>query len=151
MKKHNVLFGALAVFAGVSLIVGVVMPVGVRGRQLALGAICRANLSGIGRAMLIYNIEPPDGATGVSTTVQLTWTAGAGAILHDVYFGTDEAAVALGDATTFQGRQPETSFDPGVLETNTTYYWRVDEFNAPGAVVPGEVYSFTTRRFSPVG
>lgn len=151
MKKHNVFLGTLVVFAGMSLIIGVVMPVRIRGRQLALGAICRANLSGIGKAMLIYNITPPDGATGVSTTVQLTWTAGKDAILHDVYFGTDAAAVALGDATTFQGRQAETTHDPGVLETSTTYYWRVDEVDADGTVVAGNVQSFRTRRFSLVG
>lgn len=151
MKKHSVFLGTLVVFAGTSLIIGVVMPVQIRGRQLALGAICRANLSGLGRAMLIYNVEPIDGATGVSTTVELTWTAGTGAILHDVYFGTDVAAVAAGDATTFQGRQPKTIFDPGVLEANTTYYWRVDEVDADGTVAVGSVQSFTTRRFAPVG
>ena len=34
------------------------------------------------------NPSPADGETGVSTTADLSWTAGSGASSHDVYFGT---------------------------------------------------------------
>ena len=68
-----------------------------------------------------------------------------GVILH---------AVAEADVTTagvYQGRQDATAstFDPGELEWNTTYYWRVDEVNDAGSGSPwtGSVWSFTTADF----
>jgi parallel beta-helix repeat protein/predicted outer membrane repeat protein len=90
---------------------------------------------------------PADGATDVTQTPILSWTAGEGAILHDVYFGTDEEAVR--NATL---RSPEykatkdlgsESYEPGKLQWSTTYYWRVDEYNADEAISEGSVWSFT--------
>jgi hypothetical protein len=43
------------------------------------------------------NPSPADGATDVSTTADLSWTAGSGATSHDVYFGTTSPG-------TFQGQ-----------------------------------------------
>lgn len=83
--------------------------------------------------------NPPNGTTDVNTGTTLTWTAGSGAASHDVYFGTDPA---LGPSD-FQGNQPTTSFVPGMLNVNTTYYWRVDEVNLAGTTT-GAVWSFTT-------
>jgi len=82
---------------------------------------------------------PMNLATGVSRATDLGWTAGSEAATHDVYFGTNPTP---GPAQ-FQGNQPGTSFDPGALEKNTTYYWRVDEVNGLGTT-PGPVWSFTT-------
>jgi len=80
--------------------------------------------------------SPANGATGVSTTADLSWTAGSGATSHDVYFGT----VSPG---TFQGNQTATTFDTGTMANSTTYYWRIDEKNASGTTT-GVVWSFTT-------
>ena len=44
----------------------------------------------------------------------------------------------------FKGNQETNSFDPGTLDLNTTYYWRVDEVNGPDTV-KGPVWSFTTQ------
>lgn len=82
------------------------------------------------------NPSPANLAVGVSTTTDLNWTAGAGAASYDVYFGTTSPGV-------FMGNQAATNFDPGTLNTNTTYYWRIDEKNAPGTIT-GTVWSFTT-------
>ena len=84
---------------------------------------------------------PEDGAEGVALDSKLSWTAGKGAIMHDVYFGTDEAAVAAADPSTFQGKLMDTSFDPGPLDPFTSYYWKVDEF-AIIVTNPGPVWSF---------
>jgi hypothetical protein len=83
--------------------------------------------------------DPAHLAVDVAVNKILGWTAGAGATSHNVYFGTDPSP----DAGEFQGNQPGTSFDPGILETNTTYYWRIDEVNALGTT-SGVVWSFTT-------
>lgn len=79
---------------------------------------------------------PANLATGIGTTALLSWTPGANAESRDVYFGPAGAMV-------FRGHQTATTFDPGVLNHNTTYQWRIDEKNMFGTT-PGEVWSFTT-------
>jgi len=87
-----------------------------------------------------YDPSPSDGGRFVGTDVTLGWTAGFGAKLHTVYFGDNfddvsNAAAGMPAATT--------TFAPGTLELDKTYYWRVDEFNPP-ATVKGDVWSFET-------
>ena len=83
---------------------------------------------------------PADGATGVEPGSDIAWTAGLQTDSHDVYFGT---ASPLG-AGEFRGNQVETSYEPGPLDLNTTYFWRVDEVNAEGTK-RGCTWSFTTQ------
>jgi hypothetical protein len=82
------------------------------------------------------NPNPPDGAIGVSRTADLSWIAGENATSHNVYFGTSNPPPFVGNQTT-------TIFDPGTMDYNTTYYWRIDEVN-PGGITTGTVWSFTT-------
>jgi hypothetical protein len=89
---------------------------------------------------------PQDGALG--------WSAGEKAQKHEVYFGTDKAAIAAADSKSplFKGSQAGTTFNAGDLVWGKTYYWRVDEINAGEAGSPwkGAVWSFTTANFIPV-
>jgi parallel beta-helix repeat protein len=78
---------------------------------------------------------PADGATGVKGAI-LSFKPGTEALSHDVYFG----AVSPG---AFVANQTGSTFNPGQLEPNTTYYWRIDEHNALGSTV-GDVWSFTS-------
>ena len=83
------------------------------------------------------NPSPADGALNVALNASLSWTAGARADSHDVYFGTSSPPP-------FAGNQPGTSFDPpGDLAINTLYYWRIDEVNDFGTTT-GTPWSFTT-------
>jgi hypothetical protein len=98
------------------------------------------------------NPKPANGTVDVSQTPQLTWSAGQNAVQHDVYFGADENLVADADTTStgiYRGRQNGTSYNPGALEWNTTYYWRIDEVNNlhPDSPWEGSVWSFTTADF----
>jgi len=86
--------------------------------------------------------SPADGATEIKSGTQLSWTAGKGVIMHDVYFGADEALVAAADPSTFKGKVMVASFDPGAFEAAVTYYWKVDEFSVTGTNA-GPVWSFT--------
>ena len=95
--------------------------------------------SGGGAPAKATNPNPSNGATGIATSPTLIWTAGSGATSHDVYFGTDSTP----DSTEFIGNQASTSYSPGTLANNTTYYWRIDEKNASGTTT-GDVWSFTT-------
>ncbi|NOR67231.1 MAG: hypothetical protein GQ528_07740, partial [Woeseiaceae bacterium] len=90
--------------------------------------------------------SPADAATGVEPDAQLSWTGGKVVIMHDVYFGTDEAAIAARDMSTFKGKLMTTSFDPGALELFGTYYWAVDQFTPTGTVA-GPVWSFSTAEY----
>jgi hypothetical protein len=88
-----------------------------------------------------YFPDPADGAEGVSVDARLNWTAGFGAILHNVYFGDN-----LDDVSNAAGNPPwgDTTYDPGPLEMAKTYYWRVDEFDAM-TTHKGDVWSFVTE------
>ncbi len=97
-------------------------------------------------------IKPVNQAVNITQKPDLLWTAGDDAAEHDVYLGTDAAAVAAADIGTpdiYQGRQSETGFSPQPLEWNMTYYWRVDEINDahPDSPWKGSVWSFTTADF----
>jgi len=85
--------------------------------------------------------SPASGATKVSRSVILSWTAGSGADSHDVYFGTNPNP----GPSESQGNQAQTTFDPGYLGKNRWYYWRIDEVNA-GGTTTGVVWSFKTGR-----
>ncbi|MBN2314312.1 MAG: hypothetical protein JXM79_10305 [Sedimentisphaerales bacterium] len=87
-----------------------------------------------------YNPTPADGAMFVKPDVMLSWSPGMLARLHTIYFGDnfDDVNDATGGIP-----QANPSYNPGPLELDTTYYWRVDEFD--GAVTrKGDVWSFTT-------
>ena len=62
----------------------------------------------------------------VKTDEELTWTAKWGAALYSVYFGTDPAEV---EAATGAAPSGKNTFDPGPIELETAYYWRVDTFD----------------------
>jgi hypothetical protein len=94
--------------------------------------------------------SPTDGVVGVNLASALLWKPGYAAASHDVYFGTDAAAVA--DATKaspeFHGSKPlgEESYDFGSLDYNAVYYWRVDEVNDinPDSPWKGNLWTFDT-------
>ncbi|MCU0913038.1 MAG: hypothetical protein MUC88_00570 [Planctomycetes bacterium] len=92
--------------------------------------------------------RPADGAAYVDPNVVLSWSAGLNATGHDVYLGTDRAAVEAGTGGTLQGTQYATSFTPGALTRGAVYYWRVDEI-AGGSKTPGDLWSFTVRPVLP--
>ena len=94
--------------------------------------------------------QPADGVPYVDPNTTLTWIAGLTGLSHDVYLGTDEAAVVAGVDDAFKGNTYGTSFVTGDLEAETTYYWRVDEVDTDGNKVIGEVWSFTTLPEIPI-
>ncbi|MHC4538070.1 MAG: hypothetical protein ACYS6K_29430, partial [Planctomycetota bacterium] len=62
-----------------------------------------------------------------------------------LHFGADSASLELKGS----GNLGSESYNPGQLEWNTTYYWRVDEANNANADSPwtGPLWSFTTANF----
>ncbi len=91
--------------------------------------------------------SPADGAIDVSRDVVLSWTPGALAAPvqgHKVYFSENFNDVndGIGGMT-----QSDSSYAPGRLDFDTTYYWRVDELSGPpdNLIFEGDVWSFTTE------
>jgi len=96
------------------------------------------------------NPNPADTATEVSRDADLSWTPGIFAAPtngHKVYFSKNRNDVVAGTGGITQSA---TTYNPGRLEFGTTYYWRVDENNAPpkGGVNVGNIWSFTTELYS---
>ena len=84
--------------------------------------------------------QPADGTANVNVDATLAWRAGRGATSHDVYFGTDAAALAVVDTVT------TASYDPGALDLGATYYWKIDEIQDTESW-EGAVWSFSTRPY----
>ncbi len=101
----------------------------------------------------VVSLAPANGAVDVKQTQILTWSPGVQAASHEVYFGTDKEVVRNADTSSpeYQGTRDlgAESYDPGKLEWNATYYWRIDEVNNANADSPwvGPVWSFTTANF----
>ncbi|HUU17476.1 MAG TPA: hypothetical protein VMW72_10025 [Sedimentisphaerales bacterium] len=97
--------------------------------------------------------DPSNGAVDVKQTPVLTWSPGIYAASHELYFGTDKDAVKNADTGSpeYKGTKDlgSETYDPGKLEWESTYYWRIDEVNNtnPDSPWAGILWSFTTANF----
>jgi len=98
--------------------------------------------------------SPKDGGIIDCPNAVLGWTPGEYADTHDVYFGVsfDEVNDAtnldpMGPDQVYRARQSAADYAIAeTLEYGQTYYWRIDEVNAPptaGTIYGGEVWQFT--------
>jgi hypothetical protein len=78
----------------------------------------------------------PSNGTVAGATAGLTWSAAQDADSYDVYFGTSNPPV-------YRATQTQTTFSPGLLQFETTYFWRIDSRNSLWTT-PGDLWSFTT-------
>ena len=97
------------------------------------------------------NPQPANGATDIGMNTALGWTPADNAVSHELYLGTDKDAVrnANSGSPEFQASMMlgAESYDPGLLEPDTVYYWRVDAIDDQGNTSKGLVWSFTTGHF----
>jgi hypothetical protein len=100
------------------------------------------------------NPRPDDKATDIARDVVLKWNPGKYAAKHNVYFGTSSADVNTATPTNHPNvevslNQDANSYDPaGLLTLGLTYYWRVDEVNAPptsSTIFTGPIWNFTVE------
>jgi len=98
---------------------------------------------------------PAADANDVSRDTSLSWTPGIYASTHNVYLGTVFDDVNDADITNpLDGVISEVldtnMLDPGRLAFGQTYYWRVDEVNAPpsNTVFKGHVWSFEVEPYA---
>lgn len=89
------------------------------------------------------NPDPDDGETDVSIYKTLRWAGGdpdGDTTYYDVYFEAEDP-----DPVLVSEDQTSRTYDPGQLDYETTYYWKIvaeDEF---GEITEGPVWSFTTQ------
>lgn len=94
-------------------------------------------------------INPANGAIGVELLPTLSWTAGDGAVMHDIYLGKSLGVLdnANHGSAEFIGTQAlgNESYTPGTeLDANTVYYWRIDEIAADNTLTKGVLWQFRT-------
>jgi hypothetical protein len=95
---------------------------------------------------IAWGPDPYDGQADVARDANLVWRPGDYAAQHKAYFGMSwEDVNSMSDpcATTTPGNE---NYNPGILELETSYYWRIDEVNGPNTW-KGPVWSFTVADF----
>jgi hypothetical protein len=79
---------------------------------------------------------PSNGSSSVSTTQSLSWSS-SGATAYDIYFGTTSSPSLVASDQSYN------SYNPGTLNEDQTYYWKIVAKNSYGTST-GDVWSFTT-------
>jgi len=113
-------------------------------------------MEGIAPAELASDPSPEDAALDIPRDVVLSWTPGRFAHAHDVYLGEAFEDVNAAGRTdpmgvlASQGQTASTWSPADLLAFGQTYYWRVDEVNAPpdSTIFRGQIWSFTTEPFA---
>ncbi|MCF7974796.1 MAG: discoidin domain-containing protein [Phycisphaerae bacterium] len=93
--------------------------------------------------------NPEDGDTDIPRDRVLTWESGETAVTHHVYLGTSFEDVNSATVPTVSDVDVN-SFDPGRLDFDQTYFWRVDEVNGTPdrTVFTGDIWSFTVEPYA---
>jgi hypothetical protein len=91
--------------------------------------------------------NPANHAAGVSVNADLSWTGGdpnpGDTVTYDVYFGTTSPPPLVSSG------QSGTTYDPGTMNYNTQYYWKIVAHDNHGASTTGPIWDFTTENLAP--
>ena len=85
--------------------------------------------------------NPNNGATNIPITTDISWIGGDpddDPVTYDVYFGTTSPPPLVVSA------QSGTMYDPGILNSETLYYWRIVAWDTHGVSSTSDEWSFTT-------
>jgi len=86
--------------------------------------------------------NPEDGAENQSIEVDLSWLCTdpeGDPLTYDIYFGTEDIPLQVATG------QTETTYDPGTLENNTEYFWKIVAHDDHENITEGNVWSFSTE------
>ena len=93
------------------------------------------------------NPNPTNGETGVLLNQNLSWTGGdpnsGDTVTYDIYFGTTTPPPQV------VSNQSATTYNPGIMNPNTKYYWKIVAWDNHGASTPGVIWDFTTKENTP--
>ena len=113
------------------------IPNGGRINMGAYGGTVQASLTPERLLGQAFNPNPADGAVNVDDDAILSWNPGLDAVMHEVYFGTESPLPLVSSQAT-------TQFDPGRMQRDTVYYWRIDEIDSKGNKTVGAGWMFIT-------
>jgi outer membrane protein assembly factor BamB len=89
------------------------------------------------------NPSPSDDAMYVDPDADLSWIGGdpnpGDTVTYDVYFGTSSSPPKI------ITNQTETSYDPGTMNLNTVYYWKIVAWDNDNVSSESPIWSFTTE------
>ena len=85
------------------------------------------------------NPNPENGAINVSINTDLSWTNGNNTELIDLYFGNVDPPPLI-----LENNAPIETYDPGTLDYEETYFWKVICKNVAGSS-PADIWDFTTE------
>ncbi len=88
------------------------------------------------------NPSPENNATNVSVFTNLSWECSdpdGDFLTYDVYFGSSSEPPLLGHGQIYD------FIDPGTLEEETIYFWKIIAVDEHENITPGPLWSFTTR------
>ena len=98
------------------------------------------------------NPGPADGATNVGIDQDLAWDGGdpnpGDLVYYDVYFGASPTPGFMERIGPYPASQTSTSYDPGTLNYNTQYYWKIVAEDDQLAMTEGPVWNFTTMELN---
>jgi len=92
------------------------------------------------------NPIPSNGAVDQALDVDLSWTCGdpdGDPVRYDIYFGTSSPPSVVSN------NQFEWSYDPGILDFSTQYYWKIVAKDNHDHISEGNVWNFTTGQTPP--
>jgi len=92
------------------------------------------------------NPDPENGETDVSIGVDLSWSGGdpnGDNVTYDVYFGKNSPPPKI------KSNQTGTTYNLGLLDFDTKYYWRIVAWDEHSYSTTGSVWSFTTEENLP--
>jgi hypothetical protein len=87
------------------------------------------------------NPNPPDGEQNVEISEVLSWDCSdpdGGQLKYDVYFG------ATSPPPIVSSKQTQKTYDPVLMDYNTTFYWKIVAFDNHDASTEGSIWSFKT-------
>jgi hypothetical protein len=90
--------------------------------------------------------DPTNGSTEVNINANLNWVGGdpdEDPVTYDVYFGATSQPLKVAS------NQSATTYDPGTMNYNVQYYWRIVAWDNNGASTLGSIWSFTTKASTP--
>ncbi|HEC76953.1 MAG TPA: hypothetical protein ENI33_06835, partial [Thermoplasmatales archaeon] len=87
-----------------------------------------------------YSPFPENGESNVNIEINLTWEcydADGDSLTYDIYFGTNSTPSKIATVST-------TSYNPGILQYSTKYYWRIVAWDKNGAKNESQIWYFET-------
>ncbi|MDP8268427.1 MAG: SUMF1/EgtB/PvdO family nonheme iron enzyme [Candidatus Tenebribacter davisii] len=87
------------------------------------------------------NPNPSNNSNGISTNTSLSWECTDpenDPLTYDVYFGTSSNPAIVNTG------QSGITYDPGTLEEETTYYWKIIAHDNHSNSTIGDIWTFTT-------